>query len=200
MDAENIAPQPPAEAQAQGGGEAGLRRMVAKLAAHVRPTCGELWAEAERLLNSTAPPSAPVGVEGLPAKWRAEADEIASNNWTCNSNSIRARADELESALAQQPAAIPRLANCGRYTATDNTGQHYYLNHANTWQAFQGQQPAAVNGEMVERVAISIYAAARGFSAEVAREKWPSVEQKSRFTGPARAALATQPGGSDNDQ
>lgn len=51
---------------------------------------------------------------------------------------IRARA-----ALAQQPAAIPRLPNCGRYTATDNNGQHYYLNHANTWQTFQGQQPAA---------------------------------------------------------
>ena len=59
------------------------------------------------------------------------------------------------------------------------------------------QQPAAVDEAMVERVAISIYAAARGFSAEVAREKWPSVEQKARFTGPARAALE---GGSDNDQ
>lgn len=45
------------------------------------------------------------GVEGLPAKWRAEADEIAANNWACNSNSIRARADELENALAQQPVA-----------------------------------------------------------------------------------------------
>lgn len=50
-------------------------------------------------------------------------------------------------ALAQQPAAIPRLANCGRYTATDNTGQHYYLNHANTWQTFQGQQPAAPSAD-----------------------------------------------------
>ena len=54
------------------------------------------------------------------------------------------------------------------------------------------RQPAAVDGAMVERVAISIYAAARGFSAEVAREKWPSVEQKSRFTGPARAALGQE--------
>ena len=54
------------------------------------------------------------------------------------------------------------------------------------------QQPAAVDEAMVERVAISIYAAARGFSAEVAREKWPSVEQKSRFTGPARAALGQE--------
>ena len=53
-------------------------------------------------------------------------------------------------------------------------------------------QPAAVDEAMVERVAISIYAAARGFSAEVAREKWPSVEQKSRFTGPARAALGQE--------
>ena len=51
-------------------------------------------------------------------------------------------------AAAQQPAAIPRLANCGKYTATDNNGQHYYLNHANTWQTFQGQQPAAVDGAM----------------------------------------------------
>src|SRR5690606_1524572 len=54
----------PAEAQAQGDGE--LWHMVAKLAAHVRPTCGELWAEAERLLNRAAPPSAPVGVEAEP--------------------------------------------------------------------------------------------------------------------------------------
>ena len=54
--------------------------------------------------------------------------------------------------LAQQPTAIPRLANCGKYTATDNNGQHYYLNHANTWQAFQGQQPATPIGEAVATV------------------------------------------------
>lgn len=62
--AANVSP-PPAEAQAVGGGEVELRHMVAKLAAHVRPTCGELWAEAERLLNRTTPPSAPVGVDSV---------------------------------------------------------------------------------------------------------------------------------------
>ncbi|QSY98590.1 hypothetical protein J2J97_32315 (plasmid) [Rhizobium bangladeshense] len=29
---------------------------------------------------------------------------------------------------------IPRLENCGRYIAQDNTGQWHYINHAGTWQ------------------------------------------------------------------
>lgn len=62
-----------------------------------------------------------------------------------------------DAALAQQPVAIPRLANCGKYTATDNTGQHFYLNHANTWQTFQGEQPAAVDDEMVEIVGKALW-------------------------------------------
>ena len=36
---------------------------------------------------------------------------------------------------------IPRLPNCGRYMAIDNNGQWHYLNHAGTWQAFQGYPP-----------------------------------------------------------
>lgn len=42
----------------------------------------------------------------LVAKWHKEADEIAANNWTCNSYSIRARADELEQALAAPAASV----------------------------------------------------------------------------------------------
>lgn len=33
---------------------------------------------------------------------------------------------------------IPRAENCGRYLAEGNDGQWYYLNHANTWQGYQG--------------------------------------------------------------
>lgn len=40
-----------------------------------------------------------------------------------------------------EDCTIPRLANCGRYMAMDNAGQRYYLNHANTWQAYQGDEP-----------------------------------------------------------
>jgi hypothetical protein len=53
-------------------------------------------------LYSTPPASVPVAeLVALAEKWRREADEIAANQWTCNSNSIRARADEL-TALAQK--------------------------------------------------------------------------------------------------
>ena len=99
----------------------------------------------------TAPPSAPVGVDDediarvfmslrIPNKIAA-GELITPEDWFDFGRGC--------AALARQPAAIPRLANCGRYTATDNTGQHYYLNHANTWQAFQGEQPAAVDGACV---------------------------------------------------
>ena len=43
-------------------------------------------------------------VRELVAKWRDEADEIDRLGHKCNSNSIRARADELQDALAQAPA------------------------------------------------------------------------------------------------
>lgn len=46
-----------------------------------------------------------------------------------------------------------------------------------------------VDDAMVERVAIAIYAAKRGFSMAIARDRWANVEQKSRFIGPARDAL-----------
>lgn len=39
---------------------------------------------------------------------------------------------------AQVGVDIPRMENCGRYLAEDNKGQWHYLNHANTWQTFQG--------------------------------------------------------------
>lgn len=45
------APTPPAEAQVVG-----LRRMVEKLAAHVRPTCCELWEEAQAALSAQPRP------------------------------------------------------------------------------------------------------------------------------------------------
>lgn len=33
---------------------------------------------------------------------------------------------------------IKRLDNCGQYWAKDNRGGWHYLNHADTWQSFQG--------------------------------------------------------------
>lgn len=101
-----------------------------------------------------------------------------------------------EDPLAQQPAAIPRLANCGRYTATDNTGQHYYLNHANTWQAFQGQQPADVD----EKYAELIYAVANKYPGESRHETALRYIRQAESADHGDAQAATQPGGSDNDQ
>jgi hypothetical protein len=49
----------------------------------------------------------------------------------------------LRSALASYPSPIPRLPNCGRYIAQDNKGQWHYLNHAGTWQCYQGPALAA---------------------------------------------------------
>jgi hypothetical protein len=97
---------------------------------------------------SSAPPSAPV----VDAWKNAVLDALAGTGmdaapdeppYSVLNRIIRWHEDvATDPALSQQPAAIPRLANCGKYTATDNNGQHYYLNHANTWQTFQGQQPA----------------------------------------------------------
>lgn len=33
---------------------------------------------------------------------------------------------------------VPKLENCGMYWAKTNDGNWHYLNHANTWQGFQG--------------------------------------------------------------
>jgi len=38
-------------------------------------------------------------------------------------------------------ATIPNLANSGTYWARRNDGQWFYLNHAGTWQGFQGPPP-----------------------------------------------------------
>jgi hypothetical protein len=89
----------------------------------------------------------------------------------------------IASALSQQPEA--------RGVVVDEAAEDAAAIDK-AWGRFKAalaKQPAAVDEAMVERVAVAIYAAARGFSADVARETWPSVEQKSRFTGPARAAL-----------
>lgn len=39
---------------------------------------------------------------------------------------------------SQDAAGLPRLENCGAYIAQDNQGNWFYLNHANTWQGYQG--------------------------------------------------------------
>lgn len=46
------------------------------------------------------PTKTPPQLPELVARWRKEADEIDARGWACNSNSIRARADELEATLA----------------------------------------------------------------------------------------------------
>ncbi len=40
----------------------------------------------------------------------------------------------------KEVGVIPCLSNCGKYLAQDNTGNWHYLNHAGTWQGFQGPQ------------------------------------------------------------
>jgi hypothetical protein len=37
-----------------------------------------------------------------------------------------------------RPKEIPLLENCGEYLAHDNKGQWHYINHAGTWQGYQG--------------------------------------------------------------
>ena len=115
-----------------------------------------------------------------------------------------------QAALAQQPASTPRQPESDGYRQffedamrTAKDAMDYVQTHAHQFDVRPGddklaivcreflkaQQPAAVDEAIVVRVAIAIYAAARGFSAAVAQEKWPNVEQKSRFTEPARVAL-----------
>lgn len=36
--------------------------------------------------------------------------------------------------LAAKTEGLPKLDNCGKYLAQDNTGQWHYINHAGTWQ------------------------------------------------------------------
>ncbi len=55
-------------------------------------------------------------------------------------------------------------------------------------------QPVVVSEAMVERLAIVLYAARLGLRQDVAKERWPGVEQKSRFIGPINAALAPTDG------
>jgi hypothetical protein len=162
----------------QGGGEAEFKERVADILPR-GATVSDPEAVAERLLRAhaasfTAPPSAPVGVKlPKPVKY-PKPDESGNETGTCCAHAyadgwngcLRAAKE----ALAQQPAAIPQLANCGRYTATDNNGQHYYLNHANTWQTFQGQQPAAVDGAMTRRIMSEFHANDPG-------DVWPPDEQ-----------------------
>jgi peptidoglycan hydrolase CwlO-like protein len=52
---------------------------------------------------------------------------------------VPALLDRLEAAEARPP----KLGNCGTYLAHDNKGQWHYLNHANTWQAYQAELDAA---------------------------------------------------------
>lgn len=144
----------PAEAQASGGGEVVAEVCEDQSGKYMcwSPGLKPLPPAGTKLY--TAPPSAPVGVEDmhddLPTPdLLAEAERIAANQYK-DGRYLAARVLRIMChRLAQQPAAIPRLANCGKYTATDNNGQHYYLNHANTWQTFQGHQPAAVD-ELIE--------------------------------------------------
>lgn len=48
----------------------------------------------------------------------------------------------LEPSPIHKGEVIPRLPNCGKYLAQDNAGNWHYLNHAGTWQGFQGPQEA----------------------------------------------------------
>lgn len=54
--------------------------------------------------------------------------------------------DAVEKALTRRGAPedtrLPRLENCGTYLAKDNRDQWHYLNHAHTWQAYQGPSVA----------------------------------------------------------
>ena len=121
---------------------------------------------------ATAPPSAPAGVGGL--------NDVFNLVRACESAVRRLGWRSSDYSLGHEARMLAQDYENGAFQTARET-LHALV-----------QQPAAVDEAMVERVAISIYAAARGFSAEVAREKWPSVEQKSRFTGPARAALGQE--------
>lgn len=77
-----------------------LRRMVEKLAAHVRPTCGELWNEAQAALSQqTAASSTPVRVDdALVAGAMEAAADACTRHVVCNEAITAA----VEYALAQQ--------------------------------------------------------------------------------------------------
>lgn len=134
--------QPPAEAQAQGGGEVIQRHVVTKYrdgSVHV----AELH---------TAPPSAPVGVEGLMqlarnwclawGEWAHDADPGCAKE---NAAEAELRA-VLTTALAQQPAACPKCDGTGE---ADSGGIHPWGAPATI--PCDCQQPAASQKQNIQR-------------------------------------------------
>ena len=117
-EAAYIAQQPPAEAQAQGGGEV----VWPMTEAEVRQWIGACNHEAARqvlrdyLQLRTAPPSAPVGVEGLAAQLRRELGAGTDKDYpyTEYEKGRVAEKERLLAILAQQPAPVapaPTAAN-----------------------------------------------------------------------------------------
>lgn len=174
------APHPPAEAQPVYGWVNGDAFVERENWTGVVPSTG--WVPVYR----RPPPSAPVGVEGLVAKWRGLANDALRRSGTWNGNDIADRiefmADELE-ALAQQPTAF----ECPHRTRCDCLGACKYGYAGNGAIA---QQPAAVDDATVEQVASAIAIEDTGVS-------WHDVSPRDRtyYVRLARAALTAQQGG-----
>lgn len=199
------APQPPAEAQAQGGGEALEAELIAlvagpyhyhhKMDEHAEregkafDRCRELtiqnirtWCATRRAMLAAQPPSAPVGVEGLVAEWRTTAVRKRAHGSgvaVAETNGYDMAANGLERALAQQPATCGTCREVIRPDALTGT----------TCKC------ATVDGAMVDRVTDAVVA-------------WGSLpgdppaesEQVAELRGVIAAAfaahaLAAQPGG-----
>jgi len=107
----HAAPEPSAEAREQCpscDGDGWSIESVDSFACVTCPDCaGSGRAERSISVNEAhAPPSAPVGVEGLAEKWRAIAEGDRRDGDEFTANRVEACAEELEASLAQQPAAV----------------------------------------------------------------------------------------------
>lgn len=95
--------------------------------------------------------------------------------------------------LAQGPDDIPRLLLDGREVATFPAGSWPEVCEAFDFGGYRKEQPAAVDGAMVER--------AWEAAMEIKHNKEPWFPMtKRRMKRALTAALADQPGGSDNDR
>lgn len=107
---------------------------------------GEILKAVEAARSKLAPHEYPEGLERYDFVGEVDCglEPSPTGEWVLYSQ-VREWADELRAATPPAPerkevGVIPRLSNCGKYLAQDNTGNWHYLNHAGTWQGFQGPQ------------------------------------------------------------
>lgn len=180
------APQPPAEAQAQGGGEANYVGCCDTPA-----YCSSVRRCTDK---DTAPPSAPVGVELPP--YRQPADPYTTaipDEYARGWNDCRAA---VASTLAQQPAADFDAWQQNPYTKVlmKSIDEDYVPKH--------DQQPEAVDEAMVERATMTLLGKSHDTAPGIdwrCDRAWTVNKVRKNMRAALTAALAAQQGGRSDD-